>query len=61
MTLYNFVSNYSRKKMKEIVLNGCYGGFGLPDKVMDRYHELGVWHRIRPRGEKPIREIWQKL
>lgn len=27
--------------MKEIVLNGCYGGFRLPDKVMDRYHELG--------------------
>ena len=27
--------------MKEIVLNGCYGGFRLPDKVMNRYHELG--------------------
>lgn len=27
--------------MKEIVLNGCYGGFGLSDKVMNRYHELG--------------------
>lgn len=27
--------------MKEIVLNGCYGGFGLPDKVMNRYRELG--------------------
>lgn len=27
--------------MKEIVLNGCYGGFGLSDMVMNRYHELG--------------------
>ena len=27
--------------MKEIVLNGCYGGFCLPDKVLNRYLELG--------------------
>ena len=27
--------------MKAIALNGCYGGFGLPDKAMNRYHELG--------------------
>ena len=50
--------------MKKVVVNKCFGGFGLTDMAMERYKELGGTHECYydiPRDDKILVQVVAEL